>query len=233
MARGEQATAGAARGQGPHVRGSRGLRRLWGFLALALVVPAMAVLSIAPAQAGGNSGTIKIHAEGSPSGTESNEPHVCGFNIEAFGFDEGFDGYITFEVQGGDGPTGVAAGPFAVGPANAAGYFATNYFNVANGPVIKDGHYKVTLFGKFNGRINYEDVKAKSKVFKVDCPAPPPPPRPPRRLRLLPRRRTCASRRRVRRTTASRSRLTRTSPTRWTARLSRLVRSSPPVPLTQ
>ena len=55
-----------------------------------------------------------------------------------------------------------------------------NYFNVANGPVIKDGHYKVTLFGKFNdGRINYDDVKAKSKVFKVDCPAPPPPPPPP------------------------------------------------------
>ncbi|WP_231263481.1 hypothetical protein [Nocardioides alpinus] len=129
-----------------------------------------------PAHGAGNSGTIKIHAQDSPPGTESNEPHVCAFNIEAFGFDEGFDGYIEFDVQGGDGPTGVAAGPYVVGPADAAGYFATDYFNVAGGQIIQNGHYKVTLFGKFNdGRINYDDVKAKSKVFKVDCPPPPPP----------------------------------------------------------
>ncbi|MCP3420674.1 hypothetical protein [Nocardioides pinisoli] len=160
MAREERATAGVA------------LRRL---LALALLLPAMAALSVGPAQAAGNSGTIKIHAEGSPSGTESNEPHVCAFDVEAFGFDEGFEGYIAFEVQGADGPTGVAAGPFEVGPADATGYFASDYFNVAGGEVIQNGHYKVTLYGKFNGRIDYEDVKAKSKVFKVDCPAPPPP----------------------------------------------------------
>lgn len=176
MAREEHATAGVARGRNPHPGRSRGLMRL---LALALLLPAMAALSVAPAQADGNSGTIKIHAQGSPSGTESNEPHVCAFDVEAFGFDEGFDGYIAFEVQGGDGPTGVAAGPFTVGPADATGYFASDYFNVAGGEVIQNGHYKVTLYGKFNGRINYEDVKAKSKVFKVDCPAPPPPPPPP------------------------------------------------------
>ena len=162
MARGKYATAG----------GSRRLRRL---LALTMMVPAMAALSIAPAQAGGNTGTIKVHAEGSPSGTESNEPQVCTFNIEAFGFDEGFDGYIEFDVQGGDGPTGVEAGPFVVGPADAEGFFATDYFNTATGPVIQDGHYKVTLYGKFNGAIDYEDEKAKSKVFKVDCPDAPPP----------------------------------------------------------
>ena len=141
--------------------------------AFALIFSALVVMAT-PAQAVGNSGTIKIHAEGSPPGTESNEPHVCAFNIEAFGFAEGFDGYIQFGVQGGDGPPGVATGPFVVGPADAAGYFATNYFNDSNGPVIQNGHYMATLYGKFNdGRINYDDVKAKSKVFKVNCPATP------------------------------------------------------------
>lgn len=144
--------------------------------AFALLFSALVIMAT-PAQASGNSGTIKIHAKGSPPGTESNEPHVCAFNIEAFGFAEGFDGHIEFDVQGGDGPLGVAAGPFVVGPADEAGYFATNYFNDATGPVIQNGHYKVTLYGKFNdGRINYDDVKAKSKVFKVDCPTPPPTP---------------------------------------------------------
>ena len=60
---------------------------------------------------------------------------------------------------------------------------------------------------------------------KVLCVTPPPPP-PRRLLRLPPRRRMCVSPRRVRRMTGSRSRRTRTSPTRWTARLSRPVRSS-------
>lgn len=140
---------------------------------------ATATMVAAPANATGNNGTIKVHAEGSDPGTESNEPKVCAFNLEFFGFDEGTDGYVTFEVQGGDGPTGVAAGPFEVGTANADGYFDSDYFNVEGAPAIQNGHYKVTLFGKFNGEPNYADEKAKSKVFKVDCQPteePPPPP---------------------------------------------------------
>lgn len=130
----------------------------------------------APAQASGNQGTIKVHALGSEPGSESNEPQVCAFNLEFFNFVEGVDGYVEFDVQGGDGPTGVAAGPFAVGPANADGYFESEYFNVEGGPAIANGHYKVTMYGKFNGAPNYEDVKAKSKVFKVDCPPTEEPP---------------------------------------------------------
>lgn len=149
---------------------------------VALALAASAVFTGAnPASATGNNGTIKVHALGSEPGSESNEPQVCAFNLEFFGFDEGTDGYVMFDVQGGDGPTGVAAGPFAVGPANADGYFESEYFNVEGGPVIANGHYKVTMYGKFNGEPNYEDVKAKSKVFKVDCPPTeePPPVTPP------------------------------------------------------
>ena len=81
----------------------------------------------------GNNGTIKIHELGTPSGTESNDPKVCVFNIEGFGFDKGQTGYIKFTVQGGDGPTGTAAGPFSFGPTNADGYYATQYFHLAPG----------------------------------------------------------------------------------------------------
>lgn len=164
-------------GRGMHMKRNEEPRKrfmphvaLLGALALFLSILGVA----APASAEGNAGTIKVHALGSEPGTESNEPQVCAFNLEFYNFVEGFDGYVEFDVQGGDGPTGVAAGPFAVGTANADGYFESEYFNVDGGPAIANGHYKVTLYGKFNdGRINYEDVKAKSKVFKVDCPPPP------------------------------------------------------------
>jgi len=122
-------------------------------------------LSGAPALAtgNGNNGTLKIHEQGTPSGTEDNDPKVCVFNVEGFGFDAGQSGYLYFDVQGGDGPTGTPAGPFDFGPTNGDGYYATQYFN------LDPGHYKATLYGK-PGR---EDEKAKSKVFKVECEEPP------------------------------------------------------------
>jgi len=111
----------------------------------------------------GNNGTLKIHEQGTPSGTENNDPKVCVFNVESFGLDAGQTGFLSFSVQGGDGPTGVSAGPFAFGPASASGYFATQYFN------LQPGHYKATLYGKQLPGGKLTDVKAKSKVFKVTC----------------------------------------------------------------
>jgi hypothetical protein len=111
----------------------------------------------------GNNGTLKIHEAGTPDGTEKNDPKVCKFNVEGFGFDAGQSGYVKFDVQGGDKPTGVAQGPFAVGAANASGYFASQYFTLAN------GHYKANLYGKMLPGGQLSDVKAKSKVFKVSC----------------------------------------------------------------
>lgn len=133
------------------------------FAALGAVLLVLGI-SGAPALAtgGGNNGTLKIHEQGTPSGTEDNDPKVCVFNVEGFGFDAEQSGYLYFDVQGGDGPTGTPAGPFDFGPTNANGYYATQYFN------LDPGHYKATLYGK-PGR---EDEKAKSKVFKVECEVP-------------------------------------------------------------
>jgi hypothetical protein len=114
----------------------------------------------------GNNGTIKIHEQGTPSGTQSNDPKVCTFNVEGFGFDASQTGYVKFDVQGGDKPTGVNAGPYAFGPTSSTGYYATQYFH------LQPGHYKATLYGKQLPTGALTDVKAKSKVFKVTCSDP-------------------------------------------------------------
>jgi len=49
----------------------------------------------------GNNGTLKIHEQGTPSGTENNDPKVCVFNVESFGLDAGQTGFLSFSVQGG------------------------------------------------------------------------------------------------------------------------------------
>lgn len=112
----------------------------------------------------GNNGTLKVHEEGTPSGTEDNDPKVCVFNIEGFDFDVGQQLKIRFDVQGGSEPVGVSAGPFGPYTADEEGYFATEYFNLANGT------YKSTALGKDTPDGDYNvDLKAKSKVFKVEC----------------------------------------------------------------
>jgi len=113
----------------------------------------------------GNNGTIKVLADDSDPGDPNNEPKVCSPRIEAFGLDPNQDGYLMFEVQGGDGPTGVPAGPF---------YFAAdeNGYGIAGPFDLQPGHYKVTLYGKQLPSGELTDEKAKSKVFKVECPSP-------------------------------------------------------------
>jgi hypothetical protein len=118
----------------------------------------------ASATASGNKGTIKIHEFGTPSGTESNDPKICGkFNIETFDSTPGLTGYLQFETQGGDKPTGENAGPFTWGPVGSNGYHATQYFT------LKDGHYMAVVYGKKSPEGVLSDIKAKSKVFKVQC----------------------------------------------------------------
>jgi hypothetical protein len=128
----------------------------------ALSVGALIWLVGAAAAFGGNNGTLKIHEMGTPDGTPNNDPKVCAFNVEGFNLDAGQSGYLVFSVQGGDAPQGVDAGPFSFGPADASGYYASEYFSLAA------GHYKATLYGK----ADQTDVKAKSKVFKVTCEGP-------------------------------------------------------------
>ena len=124
------------------------------------------VLGVAAATAQpptGNNATLKVHEFGTPSATESNDPNVCIFNFEGFGFDPAFDGYIVID---GQGQTTYAGVPIAFGPTNADGYAQTEYMTLA------DGHYKATVYGKdTGGAVDLSDVKAKSKVFKTECPA--------------------------------------------------------------
>jgi hypothetical protein len=146
-------------------------------LAAVLAVSALAVALAGPALAvggpPGNNGTIKIHEKGTPERTESNDPKVCVFNVEGYGFDVGQRGYLMFEVQGGDSPRGTNSGPHDFGPTEASAehrsYYQTGYFNDEDGPRVANGHYKATLYGKFGDTVNFKDVKAKSKVFKVSC----------------------------------------------------------------
>jgi hypothetical protein len=138
-------------------------------ITLALFV-SLFISSLAPVTtsyaSNGNNGTIKIHEQGTPSGTQSNDPKVCTFNIEGSGFDANQTGYLKFDVQGGDKPTGIPAGPYTFGATNTSGYYATQYFN------LQPGHYKATLYGKQLPNGTLTDTKAKSKVFKVTCEAP-------------------------------------------------------------
>ena len=147
-------------------------------LAVSALIIALAGPALATGGPPGNNGTIKIHELGTPSGTESNDPKVCVFNVEGYGFDVGQRGYIMFTVQGGDAPTGTNSGPHNFGPTQASAqhrsYYETEYFR------LQPGHYKATLYGKFGDTVNFKDVKAKSKVFKVRCedtqgPTPTPP----------------------------------------------------------
>ncbi len=153
-------------------------QRLKLLFATLLFVSAQAIGAVAPFMPSStafaaNNGTLKVHDVNSPSGTESNQPKVCAFNFEGFSFDASQSGFLSITVQGNDAPHGEDAGPFAFGPTNGSGYAVSQDFNNGPGTVgIKDGHYKVTLYGKdVNGNIDYNnDLKAKSKVFKVDCP---------------------------------------------------------------
>ena len=79
-----------------------------GVMALALTL-AQIVIPVAPAFAS-NNGTLKVHEIGTPSGTESNDPKVCAFNFEGFGFDPQQEGYINLEAQGGSAPIGTNSG---------------------------------------------------------------------------------------------------------------------------
>ena len=131
----------------------------------------------------GNNGTLKVHEQGTPSGTESNDPKVCVFNFEGFGFDPGQTGAIDIDTQGG-GPGSTTVKTLNFGPADSSGYYATGYLN-ASAADVPNGMYKATLYGKdTGGNVDRTDEKAKSKVFKVECqgrggPETPPEEKPP------------------------------------------------------
>jgi LPXTG-motif cell wall-anchored protein len=130
----------------------------------ALVAGASAVLLIAPsahatanADGPGDNGTVKIHDATTGEELRKNEPHVCTFYLDAFGFDgvQQVDWHIEAWA-----PTAATKGETVKSGAltlDAEGHGRTNDLS------LPDGHYK--LFWNFDG----EKGAAKHKVFWTDC----------------------------------------------------------------
>jgi hypothetical protein len=112
----------------------------------------------------GDNGTVKIHNSSTPVTDRRNEPHVCVFYLDAFGFDPGQS--VSWQIKSWP-PTGdravVDQGTLTL---DSAGDGRTS------DQALPDGHYK--LFWTFAG----EHGAAKQKVFWVSCPSSTPTPTP-------------------------------------------------------
>ncbi|MEU1707947.1 hypothetical protein ABZ478_21595 [Streptomyces sp. NPDC005706] len=116
-----------------------------------------AVPAAAHATAPGDNGTVKIHDARTGEEPRRNEPHVCTFYLDAFGFDgvQRVDWHIeawapTASVKGET----VKSGALTL---DTGGHGRTEDLS------LPDGHYK--LFWNFEG----EKGAAKHKVFWTDC----------------------------------------------------------------
>ncbi|MEU6685657.1 LPXTG cell wall anchor domain-containing protein [Streptomyces sp. NPDC046832] len=125
----------------------------------AVCASASAVLLLAPAAHAippGDNGTVKIHDASTGEELRRNEPHVCAFYLDAFGFDGGQE--VDWRIDAippseNKGET-VESGALTL---DAEGHGRTEDLS------LPDGHYK--LFWKFEG----EKGSAKHKVFWSDC----------------------------------------------------------------
>ncbi|MBA2946119.1 LPXTG cell wall anchor domain-containing protein [Streptomyces himalayensis] len=123
----------------------------------AAVAVSLVLAPSAVATAPGDNGTVKIHDATTGEELRKNEPHVCTFYLDAFGFDAGqqVDWHIeawapTADVKGETVKTGSLT-------LDAEGHGRTDDLS------LPDGHYK--LFWNFDG----ENGSAKHKVFWTDC----------------------------------------------------------------
>jgi hypothetical protein len=113
----------------------------------------------------GDNGTVKIHRSTTPVADRRNQPHVCVFYLDAFGFDAAQS--VTWTIKSWP-PTGnrsvVLSGTLTLN-SHGDGHTADQ--------TLPNGHYK--LFWTFAG----EHGRAKHKVFWVKCaPSPTPSPSP-------------------------------------------------------
>jgi LPXTG-motif cell wall-anchored protein len=127
----------------------------------ALTALASAALVVAPAVAHatphGDNGTVKIHDATTGEELRRNEPHVCTFYLDAFGFDGGQQ--VDWHIEAW-APTAATKGETVKSGAltlDAGGHGRTEDLS------LPDGHYK--LFWNFEG----EKGSAKHKVFWTDC----------------------------------------------------------------
>ncbi|POX57094.1 hypothetical protein C3489_02275 [Streptomyces sp. Ru71] len=123
----------------------------------ALAAAAFLTAPSAHATAPGDNGTVKIHDASTGEELRRNEPHVCTFYLDAFGFDGGQQ--VSWHIEswaptaGVKGET-VKSGSLAL---DGSGHGRTEDLS------LPDGHYK--LFWNFAG----EKGAAKHKVFWTDC----------------------------------------------------------------
>jgi LPXTG-motif cell wall-anchored protein len=127
--------------------------------ACAVSVAAAASLLLAPAAYAtppGDNGTVKIHDAETGEELRKNEPRVCAFYLDAFGFDDGQQ--VTWQIteMPPTGTKGVEAESGAL-TLDVDGHGRTQDLS------LPDGHYKLTW--TFDG----EHGQAKQKVFWSDC----------------------------------------------------------------
>jgi LPXTG-motif cell wall-anchored protein len=125
----------------------------------AVCAAASAVLLLAPAAEAtppGDNGTVKIHDASTGEELRRNEPHVCAFYLDAFGFDgvQEVDWRIDAIPPSENKGETVKSGALTL---DGQGHGRSEDLS------LPDGHYK--LFWTFEG----EKGSAKHKVFWTDC----------------------------------------------------------------
>jgi len=118
----------------------------------------------AAAAPSGDNGTVKIHNSTTPVTDRRNEPHVCVFYLDAFGFDPGQSASWTIKSWPPTGNRTVVASGTLMLDSHGNGH--------TGNMTLPNGHYK--LFWTFAG----ENGKAKHKVFWVACATTSPSPSP-------------------------------------------------------
>ncbi|AWE50757.1 LPXTG cell wall anchor domain-containing protein [Streptomyces nigra] len=123
-------------------------------------VAASAVLCLpaaAHATAPGDNGTVKIHDSATGEELRRNEPHVCTFYLDAFGFDRAQQ--VDWHIEAWAPTAGVKGETVRSGALTLDGEGHGRTADLT----LPDGHYK--LFWNFAG----EKGSAKHKVFWTDC----------------------------------------------------------------
>ncbi|WP_327367632.1 LPXTG cell wall anchor domain-containing protein [Streptomyces sp. NBC_01217] len=123
----------------------------------AAVAAALMLAPTAYATAPGDNGTVKIHDAATGEELRKNEPHVCTFYLDAFGFDADQD--VDWHIEAWAPTADVKGETVKSGSLTLDG----EGHRRSQDQSLPDGHYK--LFWNFDG----EHGRAKHKVFWVDC----------------------------------------------------------------
>ncbi|HLL36067.1 LPXTG cell wall anchor domain-containing protein [Streptomyces sp.] len=123
----------------------------------AVAAAALLLSPAAHATPPGDNGTVKIHDAATGEELRKNEPHVCTFYLDAFGFDAGQQ--VDWHIESWAPTAGVKGETVKSGSLTLDGEGHGRTGDLS----LPDGHYK--LFWNFDG----EKGAAKHKVFWTDC----------------------------------------------------------------